>query len=114
LNLPHSQFATVDIAKLRDYALNPCHEIGGAKARVFRAALGLTVGDSDWLRSRLLDVAREHECMVGRTDRFGRRYLIDFNLTREGRTARVRSIWIVPTGKRFARLVTCYILPSEP
>ncbi len=113
LNLPHSQFATVNIAKTRDYALNLSHEIGGAKARVFRAALGLTAVDSGWLRQRLLDAAREQQCTAGRVDRFGHRYLIDFDLTRAGRTARVRSVWIIPMGKRFARLVTCYILPSE-
>lgn len=43
MKLPNSEKAFVDIAKLRDYSLNPEHESGGHKARVFRAALGLKI-----------------------------------------------------------------------
>jgi hypothetical protein len=35
MKLPNSEKAIVDIAKLRDYSLNPEHESGGHKARVF-------------------------------------------------------------------------------
>ena len=43
--LPNAERAVVDIAKLRDYSLNPTHDVGKHKARVFRSALGLTVDD---------------------------------------------------------------------
>ncbi len=42
MKLPNSDRAVVDIAKLRDYCLNPAHPRGRHKARVFAAALGLT------------------------------------------------------------------------
>jgi hypothetical protein len=38
------------------------------------------------------------------------RYVIDFELTREGRIARVRSAWIIRKGEDFPRLVTCYVI----
>lgn len=34
MKLPNSEKAFVDVAKLRDYSLNPEHESGGHKARV--------------------------------------------------------------------------------
>ena len=40
--LPNPDRAVVDLAKLRDYCLNPQHEEGKHKARVFASALGLT------------------------------------------------------------------------
>ena len=42
--LPNAEKAVVDISKLRDYCLNPNHEVGKHKARVFSAALNLGQG----------------------------------------------------------------------
>jgi hypothetical protein len=50
MKLPNAERAVVDIAKLQDYSLNPAHDVGKHKARVFRSALGLTISDADWLR----------------------------------------------------------------
>jgi hypothetical protein len=47
MKLPNSHLAIVEITKLRDYSLNLEHESGGRKARVFRAALGLTLDDAE-------------------------------------------------------------------
>lgn len=35
--MPHAERAVVDIRKLRDYCLNPMHDEGQHKARVFAA-----------------------------------------------------------------------------
>lgn len=40
MKLPNADRAIVDVAKLRDYCLNPNHEEGKHKARVFAASLG--------------------------------------------------------------------------
>jgi len=54
--LPNGDRAIVDIAKLTDYCLNPQHEDGKHKARVFASALGLGREDAEWnsLRDRLV------------------------------------------------------------
>jgi hypothetical protein len=39
MRLPNSHKAVVEIAKLRDYSLNPNDTVGQHKARVFKAAL---------------------------------------------------------------------------
>ncbi len=48
--IPHADRAIVDIRKLRDYCLNPAHDEDQHKARVFAAALGLTIIDAEALR----------------------------------------------------------------
>ena len=55
--LPNGDRALVDLAKLRDYCLNPDHEDGKYKARVFASALGITRADAEWLRDRLVEAA---------------------------------------------------------
>jgi hypothetical protein len=52
MKLPNPHKAVVEISKLRDYSLNVDDSVGKHKARVFRAALGLTVKQADWLRNR--------------------------------------------------------------
>ena len=79
--LPNAQRTVVDIAKLRDYSLNPKHPEGKHKARVFAATLGLTENDADWLREELLRIAQELDCQVSRHTDYGQRYQIDFSLS---------------------------------
>ena len=109
MKLPNSHLAIVDITKLRDYSLNPKHESGGHKARVFRAALGLTLDNAEWLRAQVLRLAREGDAAVGEPSPFGQKYLIDAALTVNERVAIVRTAWIIENGTDFPRLVSCYV-----
>jgi hypothetical protein len=47
--------AFVDVAKLRDYALNPNHPEGRHKTRVFSASLGIDQSNADWLAQAILE-----------------------------------------------------------
>jgi hypothetical protein len=108
LKLPNPDRAIVDIAKLRTYCLDPCHPEGGHKARVFEAALGLSIEDAVWLRKWLLDVAHE-DARYLRSDEFGVTYAIDFELSTPAGSVVVRSGWIVRHGEDFPRLTTCFV-----
>ncbi len=110
MKLPNGDRVTVDIAKLREYSLNPQHPEGKHKARVFAAALGLTQQDAPWLLAQLVVVAREGECQLGRKTAHGQRYVLDFTVDRQGVRARLRSVWNIRPGEDFPRLVTCYVL----
>lgn len=110
MKIPNAESAFVDIVKLRDYSLSPEHEEGKHKARVFAVALGLTVDHAEWLREKLLAAAKTKDCRLGRKTEFGQRYLVDFELTREQKSARLRSVWIVRRDENLPRLVTCYVL----
>ena len=110
MKLPAGNRAIVELAKIERYALAPEHEEGKHKARVFAAALGLGREHSGWLRERLLDAARTRDCIATGTTRFGTRYAIDFLLNHAGRSAMLRSCWIVRVEEDFPRLTTCYVL----
>lgn len=110
MKLPNAANAFVDIAKLRDYSLDVAHEEGKHKARVFAAALGLTRNDANWLRERLLEIARTGDCELGRKTIHGQRYILDFTLAHRGESARLRSVWNVRPNEDFPRLVTCYVI----
>ena len=114
MKLPGAEQAFVDVAKLRDYALDPVHPEGKHKARVFASALGLTRNDVAWLRGQLLTAARSLDCIPGRLTQHGQRYTIDFEATHRGKTTRLRSAWIVRPGENFPRLTNCYVIGKTP
>lgn len=109
LALPNAECAVVDIAKLRDYSLNPSHDVGQHKARVFRAALGLTIDDAEWLRARILEAVLEEEAFAGPPSPFGQKYVVDVAVMRGEMSVLVRTAWIIEHGTDFPRLTSCYV-----
>ena len=107
--LPNRDRAVVDLAKLRDYCLNPFHEDGKHKARVFKSALGLGRDDAEWLRERILDAAATRPAVLTANTPFGILYMLDFVLNTASGSAMVRSGWIVRHGEDYPRLTTCYV-----
>ena len=109
MKLPNPHKAVVEIRKLRDYSLNVDHSVGKHKARVFKAALGLTVQEADWLRTQALELAFSGEASAGPQSVFGDTYVIDSWITYKGKRALVRFAWIVEFGTDFPRLTSCYV-----
>ncbi len=110
MKIPNAERAFINVAKLRDYSLDPRHREGKNKARVFAAALGLTREDAEWLRKILLDGVRDHDCQPGKRTVFGQRYIVDFSVTKDKRTAPLRSVWNIRPNEDFPRLITCYVI----
>jgi hypothetical protein len=109
MKLRNGHRAIVDIAKLRDYCLNPDHEEGKHKARVFASALGLRAADAEWLREQLLKAAVCEDAILISHTRFGSLYVLDFELKTDAGAATVRSGWIIRYQEDFPRLTTCYV-----
>lgn len=109
MKLPNAARAVVEIEKLRDYALNPEHDEGQHKARVFRAALGFTRDDAERLRVMVLAAAVSEEAVEGKFTRHGQLYTVDFVAQGLKGDVTVRTGWIVRHGEDFPRLVTCYV-----
>lgn len=108
--IPNAQNAVVDIRKLRDYCLNPDHDDGKHKARLFSSILSMTADHAEELRQILLGVVKTHEARLGRQDEFGQRYILDFTLEWQNRSATLRSGWIIEYGSEIPKLTTCYPL----
>ena len=108
--IPNAESAVVDIRKLRDYCLNPEHDEGKHKARLFLSILGMTAENAEELRQILLEIVRTHEAQLGRRDDFGQRYILDFTLEWQDRRARIRSGWIIEHDSNMPKLTTCYPL----
>ncbi len=85
MKLPNAESAVVDISKLRDYCLNRNHLRGKHKARVFAEVLGLTESDAEMLRGVLQEAAVKEDATATDADRYGQRFVLDFNMTTEGR-----------------------------
>jgi hypothetical protein len=110
MKLPNGESAKLDLRKIHDYSLSPFHPRGKHKARVFELVLGLTAEDFLFLAGVLQRVAIENEAIEGASDKYGDRFIIDFDLEHKERTAAIRSCWIVLAGEAVPRFVTCYIL----
>jgi hypothetical protein len=110
MKLPNGESASVDVRKIRDYCLSREHPRGKHKARVFEEALGLTAEDSGALVADLKRIAAHGEAVLGNSDSYGDRYIIDFELTRGEKAAVIRSCWIVLKKETVPRFVTCFVL----
>ena len=57
----------------------------------------------------VLQAVKTYEAQLGRPDAYGRRYIVDFMLTRRNKQAMVRSAWIIHDSDT-PRLTSCYPL----
>ena len=114
MKLPNATAAFIDIRKLVEYALDFDDPRGRHKARVFRAALNITIKDASDLKELILTAVADCDCTVGELDFYGQRYSVDCKIDFCGKTARIRTGWIVRRDEDFPRLTTVFVLKEEP
>ena len=110
MKLPNSKNAIIDDRKLAGYCLNPNHSDGKHKARVFKSVLSLDLDNIELLRYVLLEAVQNYDAVLDQENEYGKKYIIDFPMTHQDKTAIIHSVWIVRNNENFPRLVTCYIL----
>ncbi len=110
MKLPNADNAFIDDRKLEDYSLNPFHPVGKHKAYLFDKILGINYLDSFWLKFEILSAIKIEAAIATKTNNFGELWQVDFFITRNNRTAKIRTGWIVQFDEDFPRLTTCYIL----
>src|SRR6266702_4580884 len=112
MKLPNAENAFVDIAKLRDYSLNPNHPEGKHKARAFLDKLGIGRNDAELLRKLILEAILTADAIEQEPTAYGRRFVVDFEVERgQGIVlfrAAVRTAWIIRNDEDFPRLTTCF------
>ena len=110
MRLPSGDSAIIDPRKIFDYCLSPDHEDGKHKSHLFASVLGLRSDQADQLVEALRGAAAAGDAALGKRDKYGQRYVIDFELAGTSGNARIRSAWIIRENETVPRLVTCYIL----
>lgn len=109
MKLPNSDKAIIPVEKLEGYSLNPNHSEGRHKAVVFQSALGLGLENAVELRAALQQALTTQDAIPTTRNAYGQKYQIDLEMTRDRKSAIIRSIWIIRQNEDFPRLVTCYI-----
>jgi hypothetical protein len=112
MKLPNAENAVVDIAKLRDYCLNPDHPEGKHKARAFLEKLDMRRADAEVLRQLILEAILSKAATEQKPTEYGRRFVVEFEIERERGIvmlrAAVRTAWIIRNEEDFPRLTTCF------
>ena len=102
--------AVIAAEKLRDYILSPVHPDGWGKAN-YLAKLGYSQATWRRLAFDLRAQVLPRPARRARASPYGRKYEILAPLTGpNGKSAWIRTIWIIPNGQRRARLAT--LLPE--
>lgn len=113
MKLPNAENAVIDIAKLRDYCLNPNHPEGKHKARIFLEKLGIGRNDAERLRQQILEAIVTAEATEQKPTAYGQRFVVDLQIEWQTEfvlsTVGVRSAWIIRNDEDFPRLTTCFI-----
>lgn len=105
--LPAADRAVVPAPKLRDYALNPDHPVGGPKARLWRSVLGFERDDWQLLRDRLLEAVADTPVTDLRAGERITTFETILTITgTNGRRAEVVAAWQIVDGA--PRLVTAF------
>jgi hypothetical protein len=58
----------------------------------------------------LFFAVKNNKATLGKFDKFGQRYTVDFEMKRGAKKATVRSGWIIATNTDFPYLITCFVL----
>ncbi len=82
MKLPNGEQAEISMIKLVGYCLNPNHPRGKNKARVFRAVLGITAENADYLNALVRQAAVEGEVVQQTETSFGQEFKVDWLVPR--------------------------------
>jgi len=110
VNLPNSQSVVIEQEKLIGYLLNRAHPDNGGKAAFF-LALGFTPEKWRVMAVALRHLADQFPVTNSIASVHGHKYVVDGQIEAPvGKTAKIRTIWIVDRGLENPRLVTAYPL----
>ena len=108
--IPNVKNAIINPKKLTEYALNPNHPVGGNKAKVFESVLGYNQSNADDLMQQIYAQLPNSEAVLGKLDEYGQRYTVDMLITGpNGKTATVRTGWIIKEGSDIPELTTLWV-----
>jgi len=115
MKLPHGDKTDLQqiIYKLDTYSLDFNHSSGKHKARLFESKLGITKQNMEVLITAICNVAdNSDEVQFTRSDEYGDRYVIVFDLETDFGKSPILSSWIIHHGETYPRLTSVYPIRS--
>lgn len=108
--IPNADSVIIDTRKFTDYALNPNHDVGRHKARVFESALGYNQSNATELILKIRQGLKDNPARLGKKDQYGQRYTVDIPITgANGKTAIVTTGWILVPGSEIPKMTTVLV-----
>lgn len=105
--LPNYQKAVIPRSKLEAYALNPAHNEGQHKARLFKSILGFEQADWQRLEKLILNELPYNEARLSGEGQYGKKYLVALLIVGvNGNTAIVETVWIIRPETDYPSFVT--------
>jgi len=108
MKLPNGEFAIISMEKLTSYCLNPKHNSGKHKARVFASALGITAENAENLRELIAQAAVKGKVIQQDTTQFGCLYKVDWAVA-DQKDIVLRTLWETTADQPYPRLVSAFI-----
>src|SRR3712207_3450563 len=106
--LKNAQNAVIDERKIRDYVLDMSNPAGRNKARVIRAATGMTRVNYKNLIEQIKQAILVSEVEPVEPIPYGERFRVTMTILGPKGTLRVRTGWIYRTGEDVPRFATLY------
>lgn len=112
--LPNHNMMVIDERKLIKYALDKAHTIGRDIAENFKSALGFDKFNWKDLANQISEKIPHHEAVLIREDMHGTRFRVDLPILGvNGKTAMVRTVWIILADTEPPILDTLIVLPQS-
>ena len=108
MKLPNADKSVIERAKIVDYLLNAAHPDNGGKAKFFEE-MGFRREKWEALALALRTLAVETNVAQSFNSAHGEKHVVIGSITSpRGKSAMLKTIWIVDSGLETARLVTAY------
>lgn len=108
--LPHYQRAVIQKEKITGYVLNKQHKTGMDKAIAFEKALGYNIDNADDLIKNIYQNLSLYPAKLRPKTQYGQPFEVIMKLTGpNGKTAKVKTGWIIENGKNHPRLTSAYV-----
>jgi hypothetical protein len=99
--------------KIEQYCLNFNHEKGKYKAILFKAKLGITIDNADYLKNTLKKAAINENVTIFKTNNYGVHYNMKIMIKTDIGESLLLVGWIICKGEKNPQLTNCYPLKSE-
>lgn len=108
--LPNFDKASIPVSKLSGYALNKNHPVGKHKAIAFEKVLGYTEANQNDLIVEIRKGLTQYRAISRKATQYGQPYEVQMVIAgANGRTAKIKTGWIVEKDSAIPRLTTVYI-----